>query len=309
VHADDERDAGWGPALAGAPLVPALLRGLGVGALMAAAGMLAFLAFGERAPRDAEHDSRGPEALARRLSVAAVLLLVLHLLAWAVNAAPEHRLTGGVFSAALSSGVGRTELWRTGLTLLVVWALVIARRPRLALPFAIAALLVSGATGHSAAIQPAWTTPAKAVHLLAGAVWLGGLLWLLSLARGDAARLAREGARVSAAALVAVLLVTASGVVQTFLFLPAPMDLFRSAYGAVTLAKIAGLLVLVGFGAHHKFRVMPRLSRDPGLSTHFMVTLRRELVVMAIVVLLGGLLGYVPTPADPRAQLSHTLAR
>jgi copper transport protein len=296
----------WGPTLAGAPLVPALLRGLAVGTLMAAAGLIAFLAF----VRDASGERpRRPEALARWLSVAAVVLLVLHHAAWAINAYPEHRFGADMLGVMLTTGVGRAELLRSGLALLGVWGIVLARRPRLALPFSIAALLVSGYTGHATVLHPMWTTPAKAVHLVAGAVWLGGLLWLLALERADATRFEREAAHVSSAALSAVLLVTISGLVQTLLFLPSPLDLVRSAYGAISLAKIAGLLVLVGFGAHHKFRVLPALAGDAGRSARFITSLRQEVVVMSIVVLLGGLLGYVPPPADAHVSPSHALAR
>lgn len=302
---DIDASPNWGPSLAGAPIVPSLLRGLAVGTLMAAAGLLVFLSFGNAATSEI---SRRPEALTRWLSVAAVILLVLHHTAWALNAMPEHTLGADMLSAMLTSSVGRAELWRSGLALLAAWAIVLARRPRLALVFAIAAVLFSGTTGHSAAIHPGWTTPAKALHLSAGAVWLGGLLWLLALDRSDARRFEREAARVSSAALLSVLVVSASGVAQSLFFLASPLDLFRSAYGAITLAKVAGLLVLVGFGAHHKFRVLPALSGDASRSTRFAASLRGELVVMVVVILLGGLLGYVPPPVDPQLSPSHAHA-
>jgi len=298
--------ANWGPTVLGAPIVPSLLRGLAVGTLMGAAGLLAFLSF-LRGADDAL--PRRPLAAARWLSVAAALLLILHHAAWAMNAMPEHRLGYDMLSVMLDSGVGRAELWRSGLSLLAVWAIVLARRPRIALPFEIGALLVSGYTGHATVMHPMWATPAKALHLVAVAVWLGGLLWLLTLDGDDASRFEGEAQRVSAAALVAVLLVTLSGLVQVLLFLPTPLDLLRSAYGAVTLAKIVGLLVLIGFGAHHKFRVLPALARDAARSTAFTSSLRRELAVMTIVVLLGGLLAYVPPPKVAAAATTHVLAR
>jgi len=299
----EEASPNWGPTIAGAPLIASILRGLAVGTLMAAAGLLVFLSVA------GSGDARRAERLARWLSVAAVLLLVLHHMAWAMSAVPEHRMDADMLAAMLSSGVGRAELWRTGLALMAVWGIALARRPRIAVAFSIAALLASGVTGHSAAIHPMWTTPAKSVHLVAGAVWLGGLLWLLLLDRSDAARFEREATRVSSAALTAVLLVLASGLVQTFLFLPSPSDLFRSAYGAITLAKITGLLVLIGYGAHHKLRVLPALASDPGRSTAFASSLRQELMVMCVVVMLGGLLGYVSPPNEATASPSHALAR
>jgi putative copper export protein len=187
-----------------------------------------------------------------------------------------------------------------------VW---LARRARLALFFATAALIVSGASGHSAAIHPMWATPAKAIHLLAGAVWLGGLLWLVARARSidgvSGAGFARDASRVSSAAAVAVIAVTVSGLLQALLFLPTPLDVFHSAYGAIVLAKIAGVLVLLGFGAFHRYRVLPKLASIEGSRERLASSLRSEIAVMILVVLMGGLLAYVPPPSGQPMHDMH----
>jgi len=112
------------------------------------------------------------------------------------------------------------------------------------------------------------------------------------------------------AALAAALVVTLTGVAQTLLLLPTPLDVFRSAYGAVVLLKVAGLLVLGAFGAYYRTRVLARLAHDPATPAHFGAALRRELAVMGLVTLLGGLLAYVPPPARAgmRAPFSHSTA-
>jgi copper transport protein len=316
-----EVPAVWGPSFGEAPLIPAVLRGLALGALMALAGMLLFMSW----PRKVVLvPSRAAQRLVTILSVAAPLLLAVHLAAWAVNADPDHHLTSASVSAALASGVGRVELWRVGLALLSLWALVLVRRERLAVSFALAALLVSGASGHAAAIQPLLAAPAKALHLVAGAAWVGGLLWLVCLRAGpsvasltrddhssEPASLTRddntsEAKRVSSVALAAVIVVTLSGIIQTVLFLPALSDLFHSTYGAIVLAKVCGMLTLVAFGAYHRYRVLPALAHDTREAERFAVTLKRELAVFAVVVLLGGLLAYVPpSMAAMHASSSH----
>jgi copper transport protein len=316
-----EEPAVWGPSFGEAPLIPAVLRGLALGAVMALAGMLLFMSW----PRKVVLvPSRAAQRLVTILSVAAPLLLAVHLAAWAVNADPDHHLTSASVSAALASGVGRVELWRVGLALLSLWALVLVRRERLAVSFALAALLVSGASGHAAAIQPLLAAPAKALHLVAGAAWVGGLLWLVCLRAGpsvasltrddhssEPASLTRddntsEAKRVSSVALAAVIVVTLSGIIQTVLFLPALSDLFHSTYGAIVLAKVCGMLTLVAFGAYHRYRVLPALAHDAREAERFAVTLKRELAVFAVVVLLGGLLAYVPpSMAAMHASSSH----
>jgi len=292
-------DDAWGPSIAGAPVIPALFRGAALGSLMALAGLLFFRARAE--PNAAQVGDPRVRGVINAAAVAAPLLLATHVLTWLLNTSPEHTFDMAWSSAAMGTTVGQVELWRTGLALLALWAWWVARRAGLALLFAAGALAVSGATGHSAAIQPLLSIPAKAIHLLASGVWVGGLLWLVVRPADDRVTLfAADTNRVSGAALLAVVAVALTGVMQTLTFLPSVGDVVTSPYGWFALAKTAGLLVLVGFGAYHRQRVMPRLAAagDANDGVAMRASVRRELVVMALVVLLGGLLAYVPPPGE-----------
>ncbi len=287
--ATDSTDAGRS-SLADVPVVAAALRGIAVGSLTAFFGLLGFLST-RRTPASQPLAAR----LVGRLAVAIAVLVPLHFLAWALAVSPDHSLGGDTFAALLASGPGKVEAVRAALALLASWALLLARRERLALLIAFVAILVSSATGHSAAIHPEWGIPGRALHLLAVAAWLGGLLWLVTLDRSDAPAAIVEAQRVSSLALTAVIVVTFSGVVQTRLFLPVWADLIQSPYGLIVLTKLAGVGVLVLFGAYHRFRVLPRLA-DAAVAQGFSVSLRREVVVMSLLVLLGGLLAYLSPP-------------
>jgi copper transport protein len=285
--------ATWGPTISGAPLIPALLRGVGVGCLMAAAGLLLFVVWAKAGVQ------ARPSIVARNLLIVGAFVLAAHCIAWLLNASPDHRLGDGWLGVALASTVGRMELWRALLVLPPLWALALARRPALALTLCLPGLVLSSAIGHSAAIHPLVAVPFKAVHLLAIAAWLGGLLWLITAGPRATEQSHRDTIRVSSVALAAAILVTVSGVVQTLL-LVSLHDLW-SAYGAIVGAKVAGLGILLAFGAHHRYRVIPRLvtaeeSSRTGAAFH--KTLIREVAVMSLVVLLGGLLAYVSPPAD-----------
>ena len=237
------------------------------------------------------------------LSFAAPLLLGAHLVAWALNAAPDHRVDAAWIGSALGTNVGRVELWRALLALPALWALALARRPGLALILSVLPILVSAAVGHSYAFDPTMAVPAKALHLFALAAWIGGLLWLIVRERNDAARFSREARRVSTVALWAVVVLTASGIVQTLILIPS-IGALRSNYGFVILAKVAGLIALIGFGAYHRFRVVPKLSHSNSAgTTSFLSSLRAELAVLWLVILLGGLLGYV-SPPDGRQGIT-----
>ena len=295
----------WGPAAFGAPLIPAVLRGTGLGALMATAGLLLFLAGAE--PNAAQRGDARLRSVTTAFAVAAPILLGAHLVTWLINTSPDLRFDLDWATSALGTTVGKIELWRVGLTILALWAWWLARRTRLALLFAAGAVAVSAAVGHAAAIAPAWAVPSKAIHLLASAVWLGGLLWLIIRPAGDDVLLfARDADRVSSRALWAVIAIAFTGVVQTRLFLDSWSGLVTSAYGLLVLAKTAGLLVLVAFGAYNRQRVMPRLTAAPDAMEVGVLrsSVTRELIVVTIVVLLGGLLGYVPPPSETEAGMS-----
>jgi putative copper export protein len=214
---------------------------------------------------------------------------------WLTHIAPAGHLTASIFTSSVGSSVGRWELARVLLSILMVWAIALARSDRIALAFGILCLLASGAVGHPAAIKSAWTIPAKMAHLVAGAVWLGGLLWLIWTYRNNKPALAPESRRVSRAAFYSMLLVLLSGIIQIRFFLNAPVDLFSSPYGKLALAKIVGILILIGYGAYNRYRAMPSLAGSTGQSLNRSV--RQEIVVMSVLILIGGLLAYVPTPA------------
>lgn len=282
-------NAAVGPALWRAPVIPAALRGLALAALLALAGLLAL---GEWVLPNA---GGGVARATPWLAGTALVLLSLHAGAWIANVSttPGMSTSSGI-DVLRSSGSGQRELVRLACALLALWALALARRRGIAACFALAAVAVSGVVGHPSAIHPALAIPAKILHLLGGAVWLGGLLWIV-LADRTHPRYTDGARRISTLALVAVLVVASTGVAQMLLFLPTPAAALHSPYGALSFAKIAGLLVLVGFGAYHRYALLPRLiPAEPAGGVALGRSVRGEIGVMLLVILIGGLLAYVP---------------
>jgi len=272
------------PMLAGAALVPAILRGLSLSALLSLCGMLGFLAYGSPS-------SKAQTRICGWLSVVATGLLLVHLTVWLIHVSPQNKLDASILEAALSREVGLNELLRLLFTALTAWAILLARQLRLAFALALAAVIAGGAIGHSAAIDPFIAIPMKSLHLVGVAFWLGGLLLL---ATSDVAEenIERSAATVSSVALVSIIVVGITGIVQAFLFLPAWRDLFESAYGVTLIGKAGGLAALAAFGAYHRFKVLPGLNDTLKLRK----SVRREIALMIVVVMLGGFLAYVPTP-------------
>jgi copper transport protein len=275
------------PGIAGAALTPALLRGLALSALLALCGLLAFVA---HEPAESARQLR----ICGWLSGIATGLLAVHLVVWLIHVSPTNALDADVVTGALGREVGLTELIRLVLAALCAWALLLARRTRIAFAFALAAVLAGGAIGHPAAIDPLIAIPSKALHLAGVAFWFGGLVWLATadLSREECVRVAGN---VSGIALTSVIVVTVTGAIQSFLFIPSWTDVLTSAYGITVIAKIVGLAVLVAFGAHHRYRLLPRVFAGD-LQCGFSGSVKREMFVMIAVVMLGGFLAYVPTP-------------
>jgi copper transport protein len=272
-----------------APILASLLRGFGLGAVMAGLGLLYF---GRTVV------NKRPSSQSVNLIAFGSLLLVAHLLAWLRHISPSGGFDSAFVGSVLRSTPGRAELVRVALALLTLWAVALARRGTLALILGAAFLIVSGAIGHPAGIEPLWTIPAKSIHLLSGAAWLGGLLWLVGGARRDGTDFPAEARRVSRVALIAVILVLLSGIIEIRFFLAQPSDLIHSSYGRLASLKIIGLLALIGIGAFNRYLLLPAIDDSttrPALSR----TVRQEIAIMTALIVIGGFLAYVPTPSSP----------
>jgi len=279
------------------PVLAALFRGLGLGAMMTGLGVLFFVVTSRE-----RRDLAPPKVIVRAITIGAILL-VAHMIAWLDHVSPTGHLSGDFLGSILGSTIGRVELARTILALLTFWAIALARRATPALILGGACLLVSGAIGHPAAIDPYWTIPAKMLHLIAGSVWVGGLVWLVWLSRCDEPACRIEARRVSSVALISVIVIALSGLLQTFFFLNTPADLTGSPYGRRVLAKMIGLAILVGLGAYNRFGLLPGLDATDG-PKNLSGSVRLEVAVLTIIILIGGFLAYEPTPMIPQSAAS-----
>ena len=270
-----------------------LLAGLGMACLLGFAGLLWYCGSSPllREPRIGR--------AATLLGWAALFILGAQHLAWTVSVVPAEAGFSGI-TAALSSSTGIAGLSR--LVLILVALVALPRHGRAAAGLALTAVVVGAMSGHTAAISPWITMPAKIVHLGAASVWFGGLLLLVLAPDGpdDGSGAWNFGAlvrAVSGAALLSVLLIAASGIVQSARFVGDMSAYWGSPYGRGVLAKWAGLLVLIGFGAFHRFRAIPKLEQTTdgrGLRR----TVRLETIVMLAVVMLAAWLARVSPPAS-----------
>ena len=263
-----------------------VLRASAITALLAVAGLALMIAvLPISGPR--------PIRLATVLASLATVLLAVYTVVWSISVAGGDGPAVDAVMTATSTTPGALEVARVALSLLALWALGLARRPALAALFAMVAVLITGASGHPAVTLPYWTIPAKAIHLVAAANWLGGLLWIVSAER-HGERYVQGTRHVSSYAFLSVIVVVATGLVQSALFLPSVRALYESTYGRLVLLKVAGFIVLVMFGAYHR-RIVPRMETTMA-RRRLRRSVRAEIAVMIVVAALGGLLATVAPP-------------
>jgi copper transport protein len=192
-----------------------------------------------------------------------------------LGVAQARAASGASFTDLLSTPLGRALIWRAAALLAGGAALVAVRgtKPvwgrRL---LWIAAISGAGlayahvAAGHAGASSPrAAEIAAQAVHVVAAAAWIGGLIALLvGLPGVDPEARSRAVRRFSTAAAFLLAIVLATGVVRALAQLHAWNDLWDSGYGRVIAAKVALIVVLAALGAANRYRNVPRVGADPG---------------------------------------------
>ena len=191
-----------------------------------------------------------------------------------------------------------------------------------ALAAAGAVLLVPGTAGHAGQTAPRGLSLAfDWLHLVAGSVWVGGLIGLVVLAATlPAAR--RVAAlvvcvpRFSNVALVSVLVLIGAGIGSAVQHLPTLASLWQTSYGKALLVKIALLGAALLLAAVNLLRTVPRFracAQRPELGPPTASLLRRvvagESVLVAGAVLAAAVLSSLAPPSKALASVGGAKAK
>ena len=219
---------------------------------------------------------------------------------------------------AVLGGTEFGEIWRWRLLLLLLMPIFLGwrifhRRTPLAWPvLASGVLLVASlaGVGHGAMGLgfSEWTHLGnQALHLLAAAVWIGGLLSLFHAIRyirnaGLGVEMLRHALdRFSLVGFIAVLLIVASGLLNSWFLVGSFRALFNTTYGQVLMVKVACFLFMVALALFNRLFLMPRLSgADDGESSLRMLlrSVAAEQIFAILVVATVSLLGTLPPAMD-----------
>jgi putative copper resistance protein D len=160
----------------------------------------------------------------------------------------------------------------------------------------LATLLPLALTGHSASGGSHYLgTNSLLIHLMAGALWAGGLLALLVHAQrgGEHGYLAAR--RFSAVALWCFAAMAFSGVINALVRVQ-PSDLLGTTYGWLIVAKTAALCVLGAIGWLQRRRGLAALEADPEARAPLIRLALVEAVVFGLTFGIAVALGRTPPP-------------
>lgn len=300
------------------PWTLSMTEWIGYAGLLAAAGIVAFTVLFLPASHLANKSRRRLVRAARAGAVAAVL-------AWLVGVplTAMYQLGGGL--GVLNDGTTWSTLAVTKyVTAGVVAGAVIAsvvllgdgqrglRRNVAAISVGAVAVCAPALTGHTRAVTPeVLVVAADMLHLVAGSVWLGGLLALLLVlpdlaGRGTLAIDALAKFSVVAAGVLVALVLT--GALLAWRITGSWGVLFDSAYGRLLLVKVAAAMVAVLIAAANRFVLLPRLQqathrrdRRAGAGLLVRAAAAEAVVLVAVLLVTGFLVDKNPERDQPAA--------
>ncbi len=208
------------------------------------------------------------------------------------------------FGTLLATYFSTTELGQAWLTTALMAAVVTVlcfalRSPALlagVAVVAVAALWPVAQTGHTGgtADHDAAVT-AVYLHSVFAAVWVGGLLTIALLRPVLHERLAVVLRRYSTLALIAFIVVAASGLVSAQLRVGG-LEALTTPYGLLVIAKVVALIGLGAFGAFYRLRLIARIERDARPRSAFWIIVAAELALMGAAAGLATALARTATP-------------
>ena len=209
--------------------------------------------------------------------------------------------------AGLDTAYGTTA-WLMLASLLAACAANAADRRWLSRPAAIVSTLLLGAalaaSGHAGSAPPQWLArPAVFIHGVAIAAWVGSLLPLLMLLRGEQGVGALSRFSRVIPWVLALLLI--SGATLALLQLDSFQSLWTTDYGRILSAKLSLLLLLLGVATFNRYALTARVQRGDARARLWMRRLIcAELLLVAMILALVATWRFTQPPRAMAAAAS-----
>jgi putative copper resistance protein D len=242
------------------------------------------------------------------LVVLQVPLTVSEVLALPWSGSLDPTIAWSLLSRTTLGQVILIQLVLVGVVALLAWA----TRARVGLVIvvllAMSAAFLPGFTGHSSmAGGHTSATVSLGLHLVTVGLWVGGVVALAGLVSVDRGQADAAIRRFSSVALICVILMAETGLLNAAMRMQSLSELVTSQYGAIILAKCLVLTILIGFGWKHRvlLRSLAAGTAPPNSATCFLRLIGLEVIWMSVAI---GLAVALSRTAPPGGVVGDTVA-
>ena len=227
---------------------------------------------------------------------------------------------GTAWALLTQTQFGMSWQWRfaglVALALLVAMARPAGARNAFAMLAVVVSMALAGSlawSGHGAATPGAvgdLQLVSDIVHLVAAGIWLGGLLpFAILLVRGVEPEVTTQ--RFASLALASVLLLLATGIVNSWRLLGSVSALATTLYGNLLLAKIGLFVLMLAFAAVNRMALTPQLAIKSQASdrarSRLAIHSACEIALGVAILVLVGVLGTLAPPAHETHAAHHAM--
>lgn len=197
-----------------------------------------------------------------------------------------------LLSLLLGTGIGVS--WIISLVLSFSGFFVLYRWRWIDLLWIVLLLTAKSMNGHAMAFEPFFRTMLlDIVHLLAAAVWAGGLLYILVHWRHHREHIAHFLPQFSKLALLSLVTLTVTGILTTLIFIPRLSYLFYTQWGNFLLVKIGLVFLVIVVGGVLRVLLAKKQDRLIGRM------LKLDFSLMIAITLIGGIFTHLnPHPIN-----------
>jgi copper transport protein len=138
--------------------------------------------------------------------------------------------------------------------------------------------------GHAAAFESeirSMSLDLDVVHLLAAAIWAGGLLYILTFWKKQKEHIRQFLHFFSQVALISMLILVVTGSAYTLIFVPQLEYLLHSLWGQMLLVKVALVLLVIAIGA--MLRTTMKKKKDASISSLVKIDFSLMIIILGIV--------------------------
>ena len=171
-----------------------------------------------------------------------------------------------VWSLLTQTTLGRVMLIQFVLVAIVAllgWVILDRITGSVLLALALTAAFLPGFNGHSGIDDGhSSATISLGLHMVAASVWIGGLVATVNYAYRHGGSAAPVIRRFSLLALISVIVLAESGLLNAGLRIDGLASLVTSTYGAIIVAKMALLIALIGYGWRQRRNLADRFEND-----------------------------------------------